>query len=261
MGTLSDARRVMVGRRETDLMRVAVALALGCLAIAHGSTELDNSVYDIGETGDLSASLKEREIEDQVAQEDPSLAHFDINSRDQEDRIGGDASAFDDGADTSQKAHRDNPAEPADTMQAELHAIEGDEREPALIGEAQSEDKEEAPQTEKIEGAADNQEKGTKENERTGKESDKALEKKQKEDEKTNKEEERRAAEKRKAENTKKENQQKVQQRKEEAAEKEQQQAQEDEEKSAKMETQLQKARADAEKDAKDESKRELADK
>merc|ERR1712100_233395 len=156
------------------LMRVVVFLAVGCLAITNGSTEEHASVHDLGDSVDYDAGFEEKQIEQQVQEEDPSLVHYDINAKDQEDRIGG---MVDFGEEQShpKKEHTENE----DTMQKELHAIQNDndgEKEPSLIGEAESEEPEKKPQTEQIAGASDDQEKGTKGQEKTTKESDKATE-------------------------------------------------------------------------------------
>jgi len=66
--------------REACLMRrVAFALALACLAIAHGASELE-APYDLGDSNDFGAGLKEKEMEVQAADEDPSLTSFNIDA-------------------------------------------------------------------------------------------------------------------------------------------------------------------------------------
>merc|ERR1712139_3240 len=117
----------------TCLVRVAALLAIGCFAIAHGSTEQE--VFNLGEAGDLGAEAKEQQIEADVQQEDPSLAEYDINASDQEDRIGGASDDFDSEDDeTRHRKHRRATVE-KNSMQAELRAIQGDDKEPSAIGE------------------------------------------------------------------------------------------------------------------------------
>ena len=82
-------------------MRLAFVLAIGCLAVAHGSTELDQP-YDLGappcellssadidvlsfqgDSRDYGGGVQEKEIELQVADEDPSSMDYNINAEEQ----------------------------------------------------------------------------------------------------------------------------------------------------------------------------------
>merc|ERR1712070_10146 len=106
----------------TCLVRVLAILAIGCFAIAHGSTEQE--VFDLGETGDVGAEAKEKQIEMDVQQEDPSLAQYDIDAADQEDRIGGSVTEFE-SADDEPTHRRHKRRSHADSMRDELRAIQG----------------------------------------------------------------------------------------------------------------------------------------
>lgn len=158
--------------RGPNLMRLALALTIGCLAVAHGSSEME-SPYELGDSNDYGAGLKEKEFELQAAQDDPSVTSFHIDAESQEDRIGGSVEGFDD--DASPAKHAKKPASAGDSMQDELRAIRGDDSDgdpthPALIGEAEEPADEEPADdepsdAEEIESAADSQEGNTKSNE------------------------------------------------------------------------------------------------
>merc|ERR1711998_32946 len=108
----SEAESVGMRRTEVMLHRLAFALAVGCLAIAHGSSELEDP-YDLGDSNDYGAGLKEKEMELQAVQEDPSMSQYNINAGDQEDRIGGLVDGFDDSEDEAPHSsqHRQKSSE------------------------------------------------------------------------------------------------------------------------------------------------------
>merc|ERR1711907_214064 len=267
-------RRRLCVMRGPNLMRLALALTIGCLAVAHGSSEME-SPYELGDSNDYGAGLKEKEFELQAAQDDPSVTSFHIDAESQEDRIGGSVEGFDD--DASPAKHAKKPASARDSMQDELRAIRGDDSDgdpthPALIGEAEEPADEEPADdepsdAEEIESASDSQEGNTKSNEEKNKASDKAVEVKEKSDEEKEKEDAARAKRKANAEEKTKEAATKKATREEEAASKKKAEEDEvqkkkaekkkkDEEKANKLEHEIEKAKNSAEKDAKEESKR-----
>jgi hypothetical protein len=104
---------------QSCLVRLALVLAIGCVVITHGDQE-EAGVRSLDEYDD--ADYQESEIESQATEEDTSMNDFNINSEDQEDRIGG-VAAFDD--DEPSKPKVVHHAKPEDTMQDELKAIQG----------------------------------------------------------------------------------------------------------------------------------------
>merc|ERR1712072_344557 len=242
--------------------RVAFLLVVGLVVACHGSMEQEGAIFELGESGGLEAQAA-----DVSGDEDPSMAKFDVNAEDQEDRIG----VADDGFDEDDSV--DEPEKEASDdgdMASEVKAIQGtdDTTDPDMIGESGDDE----PQSEKVEGAANSAEKVQKTSERTGKQIDKATEKRTKSSEVKTKEFAARAAAQKKKEGADKEATQKKIAQGEEEAEKEKVKAKTDadataeekkksEEKQKLLNQKLSDARKEAEKDAKSESSEEAKEK
>merc|ERR1711988_1951238 len=150
---LGEGRSTGAMTPRTCLVRVLAVLAIGCFAIAHGSTEQE--VFDLGETGDVGAEAKEKQIEMDVQQEDPSLAQYDLDAADQEDRIGGSVTEFE-SVDDEPTHRRHKRRSHADSMQDELRAIQGADSE---LGESAKGTPEAVDQQSKDQTAATQEEK------------------------------------------------------------------------------------------------------
>jgi hypothetical protein len=247
--------------RTCAAVRVALLLALGCLATCHGSAEQEAAVYELGESKDVDGGS----VDAEVADDEPSADDYHIESEDQEDRIGVSSVDDFDQDDTTPPAHK---ASSDSDFDQELKVIQdGDDHTDLGEGVEAS-----AKSPDAIAAAADTQEKNTKSMEVSGKASDKAIESKKKQNEVTNKEEDARVEARKKEEVDNKETATKAKKRHEERYSKKQaeEKAEKDKDNELKakddaetkrMEVELVQSRKESELDGKRETASEKKDK
>lgn len=173
--------------KACGVVRVALLLAIGCLATCHGSMEQETvALHELGGS-DIDADP----IDAGDTEDDASGSNYQIEAEDQEDRIG--VSSVDDFDQDDAPPANKRASDP--DFDNELKVIQDDGDDNRSLGES---DSDESPES--ISASASTVEQTTKSSERVGKISDKAIESKKKQDELMNKEADARDKAKRAAE-------------------------------------------------------------